>query len=44
METRISITSIEIETGSLDTKETEASIEETPRTACDIDAFVVSLV
>jgi hypothetical protein len=39
-ETRMSITSIEIETGSLDTKETEASIEKTLRTACDVDAFV----
>jgi hypothetical protein len=34
------ITSIEIESGSVDTKETEVSIEESPRTACDVDAFV----
>lgn len=33
-ETRMSITSIEIEAG------TEVGIEETPRTACDVDAFM----
>lgn len=39
-EPRMRITSIEIESGSVDTKETEVSIEESPRTACDVDAFV----
>lgn len=37
---RLSITSIEFEAGSLDTKETEVSIEDTLPTSCDVDSFM----
>jgi hypothetical protein len=39
-ESRMSITSIEIDAGSVDTKETQASMDDSSLTACDVDSFI----
>jgi hypothetical protein len=39
-ESRMSITSIEIDVGSVDTKGTQTSMVESSPTACDVDAFI----
>lgn len=39
-ESRMSITSIEIDVGSVDTKGTQTSMVESSPTACDVDVFI----